>query len=372
MKILLIDDNPSMRSDVLSAINTKIKELGLTVEVEVLDENNLSDFLPNRPSVKETHAPEDLLAEVLSTRRDIDLIVVDHDLTALESNLSEPVVSIASHAASIPLCRYARVKRNTTMSKLTDALEAGTTFSVKINIDDLEKASLEILEVLDGFKKIKEEVNKLTPVDLNNGPASILSTILGDKTQEDYIAQYSISANIMGEILELYAVEQMKGFTPEEFIQIKKDRLAFILGYWLYNSILRFPGIILNKKATCSFLNIRLEDFDKYKDCFDAAKYTGFFAIDTEYWWKDRLNSILDKEEVWSGKELLEKKGHTVNSCKCIYDEASDAGYYCVIKEEPVSLEKSVGGISWLPSGAVLCRVGEEPYEQFAPLLGLA
>jgi hypothetical protein len=369
MKILLIDDTVELRENVFNRLTEKVSG---DVEIIKLDENNLEDYIPKDiPSSKDTHAPEDLLAERLEGS-DIDLIVVDHDLSKLKSNLSEPVVSIASHAATIPLCRYARVRRKSSMSKLSDAIEAGTTFSIKINniVDDA--AIMEIIEVLYGFKNIKEAISKLDTHILQKGPAFILAYILDDTTQEKSIAQYTISSNILNEVLELHELEKEENFEKEEIKKIKINRLTYIIGYWLYNSILKFPGVILNKKATCSYLNINEDDFENNKQFFDSAKYTGFFSKFTEYWWKDRLNTLLDDSDVWSGKELLEKElKKEIQPCFCSSNSELEAGYFCVIKREPISEEESIGGMSWLPKGANLCRATKNDYEQIAPLLGI-
>lgn len=368
MKILLIDDREDKRKEVFDAINS----LDPSVIIECIDKTNIKEYLPNdASSSKATRAPEDLLAEKLA-EMNIDLIVVDHDLTMLDSQLSEPVVSIASHAASIPLCRYARVKRTSNMSKLSDAVEAGTTFSIKIDIENLSNAAQEIIDIVYGFNHLKEQIHALENYKIDKGPAYILSTILGDLSQEDYFLQYSISANILGDILELYSAEQNEDFDKTKIETIKKDRLAYIIGYWFYNSILKFPGVILNKKATYSYLNINENDFEEYRHYFENAQYKGPFSIYKDYWWKNKLNFILDEADAWTGKSLVEKQiGKEIDSCKCIYEPSLDAGYYCVIKKEPVSKEQSLGTVSWLPKGASLCRVGKEPYEQLSPLLGL-
>ena len=368
MKILLIDDREDKRKEVYDAI----KNLDEDITIECIDKTNIKDYLPdNASSSKDTKAPEDLLTEKLA-EHNIDLIVVDHDLTMLDSQLSEPVVSIASHAASIPLCRYARVKRTSNMSKLSDAVEAGTTFSIKIDIENLPDAAKEIIDIAKGFKYLKTQIHDLDDDKIDKGPAYILSNILEDLSQEDYFLQYSISANILGDILELYSAEQNEDFDKSKIETIKKDRLAYIIGYWFYNSILKFPGVILNKKATCSYLNINENDFEEHNNYFKSAKYEGPFTMFQSYWWKNKLNFILDEADAWTGKSLVEEQiGKTINSCKCIYEPLLDAGYYCVIKKEPVSKEQSLGTVSWLPKGASLCRVGKEPYEQLSPLLGL-
>lgn len=369
MKILLIDDREEKRTEVYNAL----KELDSNIDILCINQENVSEYIPNdnSKSNKDTQAPEDLLAEKLESKQ-IDLIIVDHDLTQLQSKISEPVVSIASHAASIPLCRYARVQRKSNMSKLSDAVEAGTTFSIKIDIENLPNAAKEIIDIAQGFKYLKEQIHVLESQIIDKGPAYILSTILGDLSQEDYLSQYSISANILGDILELYSAEQNEDFDKSEIENIKKDRLAYIIGYWLYNSILKFPGVILNKKATYSYLNINENDFEEHSHFFKDAQYKGPFTIFQNYWWKNKLNFILDEADAWTGKSLVEKEiGQKIDSCKCIYEPTLDAGYYCVIKKEPVSKEESLGMVSWLPKGASLCRVGKEPYEQLSPLLGL-
>lgn len=368
MKILLIDDREDKRQEVYAAI----KSLDPNITIEYMDIMNIQNYIPNNSvSSKNTRAPEDLLAEKLE-QENIDLIVVDHDLTMFESQISEPVVSIASHAASIPLCRYARVNRTSNMSKLSDAVEAGTTFSIKLDIENLNVAAENILEIIDGFYKLKTMINSLDSRELEKGPAHVLAVLFDDLAQEDYISQYSISANTLADILELYEAENNKDFDVSKIDKIKRNRLAYIIGYWLYNSILRFPGVILNKNATCSFLNIDVNSFNNYKKYFEKAKYNSFFSKNSEYWWKNKLNFILDEEDVWNGKELVEKKEQIkIEPCKCSYNTKLDAGFYCVIKKAPVSLEMSLGQVSWLPKGASLCRVGKEPYEQLSPLLGL-
>lgn len=369
MKILLIDDTEELREDVFKRLSQRISS---DVEIIKLDASNLNEYIPKDTfSSKATEAPEDLLAERLENSG-IDLIIVDHDLSKLKSNLSEPVVSIASHAATIPLCRYARVTRKSSMSKLSDAIEAGTTFSIKINNISDDESIIEILEVLYGFKNIKESILKLSPDILEKGPAYILSYILGDTTQEKSIAQYTISSNIFNEILELHKLEKEENFDRGEIEKIKVNRLTYIIGYWLYNSILKFPGVILNKKATCSYLNINESDFEKHKKYFDSAKYNSFFSKYTEYWWKDGLNTLLDNNDVWNGKEYLEKELNIkISPCMCSVNPELEAGYFCVIKKEPVSEKESIGGISWLPKGANLCRATKNDYEQIAPLLGV-
>jgi hypothetical protein len=45
------------------------------------------------------------------------------------------------------------------------------------------------------------------------------------------------------------------------------------------------------------------------------------------------------------------------------------AGYYCMLRELPVSFENSKGGLPWFPRGADLARVSRSAYEQLGPWL---
>jgi hypothetical protein len=154
--------------------------------------------------------------------------------------------------------------------------------------------------------------------------------------------------------------------------------VALALGVWLYDSILRFPGVILDFTSTASFLGIEpnaLKEAD-VQAVFKEALYKGPFAETAEpRWWRHRLVELLNRNNVSDHDGALLVKNETrktVKPCACSYDKKAPAGYFCVMTETPVCDEHSVGQVSWLPRGADLARVRTDLYEQIGPWVGMS
>lgn len=364
-RILLIEDDVEERAKVKPAIEKIISEYGLEdvvtldaiIETEI---DRINDMFPEdiENSLK-TNALEDRLAHYLNSQTDIKLIVIDHDLSKYNDNrLSEPVISIASHAASIPLVRYARINRKP-VDNLSDAVEAGSEFSIKVDINNPYEAAKKIINIYDGFKTIKESIKNLEEAERHKGPSNIIANITEAKTQEDNFWMYVSGANLLKELIEFQDVENKAVIHNKKELII--ERLSYVMGYWLYNIVLTFPGVILNKIATSSYLHISEEDLEANKKYFEKAKYKGPFFLTEDYWWKEFIDEILDEEDVEIGFELLKKNGVEV--------EKKEFGYYCVMTQKQISFENSKS-LSWLPNGAILSRVNEDLYDQYAPFFG--
>jgi hypothetical protein len=153
-----------------------------------------------------------------------------------------------------------------------------------------------------------------------------------------------------------------------------KRRIPTALGYWLYDSVLRFPGIVVNEIAAASYLNIDAEQFrdrPRIQGLFSSALYQGPFADPkAPIWWRDKLDDLLQKAKAKDGRSLVHKVLKT--TVKPCFDGKKRAGYYCVVTGKPVSKENSRGQISWLPRGADLSRVRKDIYEELAPWIGLS
>lgn len=364
-KILLIEDTHEERDKLEATINNMIEEYGLKdqVELEVLrEENKELDYMFPPNKTKDTNALEDRLSTYFNSRKnEIKLLVIDHDLSGFKNDkLSEPVISVASHASSIPLVRYARINQKA-VDTLADAIDAGSEFSIKIDTMNTINAAKKIINIYDGLKKIKQAIASMNPDQIMGGPSSIIAAITGEKNQEDNFWMYVSGASILRELVELDEVMNAQGLNVKQKMDLISDRLSYILGYWFYNIVLTFPGVILNKTATSSYLNIRDEDFESAEKVFDYAKYNGPFSLTEDYWWKEKLDDLFDKEKVETGIGLLNKYD--------FHPDEQDYGYYCIMTKQPISFEKS-RSLSWLPNGAILSRVNEELYDQYAPFFG--
>lgn len=301
--------------------------------------------------------------------KDVCLVICDSDLATIDKypGLSEVVVSRVAEMLVIPICLYAQ-------GVYKDSLEKIRQWSTQKIILDASKGydnlAFECRTIFEGFQEIENQYLKIikTKEGENYKLPQVLAHILGKSELDDRIAMYSTGdKEVLAEIMP-----HRKGSDIEE----KPKRIPRLLGYWLWNSILRFPGILLNEIATASYLNIDDKEFVEKKeiqDMFKEALYNGPFSGHRTMWWRDGLDEILFKAQKKEGLELVHsKEGFAgIKECKCSVDSSKRAGYYCMITEKPVSFENSQGNISWFPSGADLARISKKEFDELAPWLGL-
>ena len=192
-------------------------------------------------------------------------------------------------------------------------------------------------------------------------PAKLLATLPGKPDYSDKMALYAV-----GDRTQLAEI-------PDNAQGEVKEWGTF-LGYWLWDSLLRYPGLFVNEVAAASYLNIKTESFHRtdVQGLFSAAVYRGPFA-DQKYpqWWRGMLDDIVSNQNCVDGLELVRKKvDQQIGGSECCEDPSKPAGYYCIISRKPVSLENSKGGLSWFPRGADLTRVSITMFEEYEPWLG--
>ncbi|WP_051030621.1 hypothetical protein [Alishewanella aestuarii] len=188
--ILIIDDTPDKRDMLLSVLQKEFS--GDEVQIITVTKENVSEFLPQRDREENkairSGAPEDRLCFYFQSNPHIKLVIVDHDLSLLDSQLSESVVASACQNAGIPHCRYSRTTGyQTARQKLLELVEKSHVYSIKIDINDIEHSEFgespvclsTIRNIFEGFNQLKELIQEMHKDLLEKGPAAILATILG-------------------------------------------------------------------------------------------------------------------------------------------------------------------------------------------------
>jgi hypothetical protein len=198
----------------------------------------------------------------------------------------------------------------------------------------------------------------------NNSAVKIMAALLGKPEYSEKIALYGVGdQNRLSEIL-----------AQAKQAQHRVQRMAHFLGYWLWDSLLRYPGLLVNEIAAGSYLNIAETDFREIKvqAIFQEALYRGPFEDSKRpQWWRGVLDDIVARENCADGLELVRSRtGSTINRSECCVDSSTSAGYYCIISRKPVSLENSKGGLSWFPRGADLTRISKPKFDEYGPWLG--
>lgn len=358
MKIILLDDIPANREPVLLALKQAFGA-GHTVQLFAAGAAGV------REGTYESRITKDLLH---AANAPIDLIVADRDLSGYTEHyngLSEPTIRRVADALVIPEVGYARGEDEEGVEYLQQGehREACIRLPLKPTLDAFAQR---IVGIANGFQKIIEKVSQTAKAARKRSPGTLLAGILEKPEYSDKISLFS-----SGDQNRLSAFNSM---LKTKDTKERDRRLGCLLGYWLWDSILRFPGVVVDGVAASSYLNIRAKDFaenPKIRGLFDKARYVGPFsdALDP-LWWRGALDDVVSQGECPDGRTLAEKQlKQEIPRSECCEDPSKPAGYYCVLSKRPVSLENSLAGLPWFPRGADLARVSKKKHEEEVPWL---
>ncbi len=357
--ILIFDDKEEERESIVDGLRGKLPRGSTKIE-----EFTGSDE-PDRGASYERHILNWLGKEF--TGADVGLIVCDKELGLYRKypGLSATQVSQVAIELGVPFCQYSR-QANDTGREMAAFKRLKDWDSEEITLSGLgpDKWITQIVSLFHGFGLIKAGYPELSKK--HKTPAAIVAAILGHPESESRIALYgSGDQGLLKEILVYYdpAKPDISGL---------HQRMPRVLGKWLYLSILRFPGLLVNPVAAASYLNIDYRDFTKARvqALFAKAAYAGPFADLGPWWWRYMLDGLLESEDCEDGREFAGKQNVKVRAC-LDPDNGKRAGYYCMLTQQPVSEENSRGGISWFPSGADLARIRKDKFEEITTLVGM-
>ena len=356
--ILIFDDRPEEQDEIIKGLNRKC---GKAVEIIAFnDEIDLKEKLSFELHILSW-------VERVMKDKDVGLVVCDKELGRYRKckGLSATAVSVVAERKGFPFCVYSRAAteddRELARFKGLRRWESG-----EITLDGLGAADWvrQIVDLFQGFEQIK--TNYADVAGECKTPAAALATILSHPDSESRIAMYgSGEQTFLKEILPYYDSEKPN-------IKELQQRMPRILGTWLYLSILRFPGILVNQTAAASYLNISCDDFKKpeVQAYFEKSRYTGPFGELGPWWWRNELDSIIDEADCKDGREYVGKQGVDTSVCDDP-DSKERAGYYCMLTQTPVSDDNSCGGISWFPSGSDLARIRKDKFEEITAMVGM-
>jgi hypothetical protein len=358
LKIVLFDDMQENRDEVVSALR-----------LELAGNGSVKPFTPGAGGKKNGTFEERLELDLtVEPNAPVDLIVADRDLSSYApdyTGLSESTVRRVADMVGVPECGYARGERadDSEYIKRGEQRESCIRLSRKPNDAVFAK---QVVAVGNGFVEITKKLSEITKPAERKSPGRMLANVLGKPEYAEKVSLYA--SGDQGRLGALAAVRDSKNANE------RNRRLACVLGYWLWDSVLRFPGVVLNEVAASSYLNIRLDNFkqdESLRQLFAGAVYAGPFAeAKPILWWRGMLDDLVAEAGATDGKTYAEKKlEKTIARSECCEDASKQAGYYCFLSEKPVSLENSKPGLPWFPRGADLARVCKSSYEEDEPWL---
>lgn len=367
MKIILFEDTDQTKSEVLQALEQYLGAEGTAAAFEPAHLNEAQD--------DEDRTYDDRLEAILQAEpyANATLIVADRDLSKSERfrGLSVNSVAAAARRLAIPVCAYARTFAADDDYAWRGRWEEGL-IVLSLNEGEGELARQAVVAAR-GFEEL---ANRLSTADLtlNPSPAKLLAGLLDRPDEASKIALYAVGDQ--NRLTELPRETKQAGEIPRDSAEWQQwvQKVTHFLGYWLRDSLLRYPGVFANEVASASHLNIKTEDFRRndVKAIFEPAVYDGPFTDPNEsQWWRGALDDIVANSNSADGLELANKTlGGGIRRSECSVDPQLEAGYYCIISREPVSLQNSKGNLSWFPRGADLTRVSNPKFEEYGPWLG--
>lgn len=303
------------------------------------------------------------ISQEIAKYGDILLIVSDMDLskTSKFQGLTDAIISRVAHEHGIPTAYYSSALDSAEGASLDQAGDG----RILLGSIDYEGIAHKIEILGSGFLGLRTKLASLADLPVQDRPtnaAELIADLIGKRDIFDRVSLFlSGDQRIGAEILSAPKSNMLAHQTA-------------IFGTWIYDSLMRYPGVFVNVVAASSYLNIDLEDFlsPEIFAVWKQAKYTGVFSDERKVlFWREELDAMLSEQGCDDGLEYIKKLGMDAKSCKCSVDPGSDAGYYCMVTKKPVSFEASVGDISWFPPGADLARISRPSYEELAPWLGL-
>lgn len=368
-KIVLIDDKPEIQAQLVSALSTLV---GKKYALESWDKDIVAQKWKENMDGTDSlsNADEDVWYRVLVRETGLALVVADHDLSAYGNvRISESAITDACRQSATPVCTYHRKPSAKSHTQALRGIYGQTrSFSIAIDLSDIAAAAATIVDIADSFETlqiafpgINEEVKK-------QGPAAIIASILEQPGLTSVFSRYATGPTLASDVIDHIAIQQ----PDEESVSEALDkRMPFVLGCWLHNYVLPFPGVILNGVAAASYVNLLQADFDSNISEFQAAQYVGPFGKAKKYWWRSELDNLFIEHDCEDGIAYLAKKSKDAGPSVCSATQSSPAGYYCIVRRAPISLTASVGSLGWVPEGADLSRMDQAIYDSVAHMMGI-
>lgn len=350
-KIVLIDDDDDLLGRLATEVRLAVADTGVDVETWL-------------PTTGENVS--DRFDALVANRR--ALVLTDYDLTKGPAGFFGTSIVAWCQQRAIPVGDYSRGHKNRVPKQ-------PTLFEFRIP-DTAKQAAQHIVGVHRGFMDIRDRLDHDPNLLSERSPFSILAQML---ERPRLVPQLSLYAPQL--IANPGLVDR---FSETRQLSERKELAAYLLGHLLFNSVLRYPGPILDASALCSYLACGNEEAQRLQRVFDCAGYDGPFASLAPRYWRDGVDDRIDElasevDVAYDGTAAAYRRrvveaslGAALTRYACPRCDGVRGGYRCPFTSATTCelSECSVGASAWLPPGADLCRVERSYYDEIAPMMG--
>lgn len=107
--------------------------------------------------------------------------------------------------------------------------------------------------------------------------------------------------------------EKLLMLLPEEFRSATHPATQHRMARWVYNVLLKKPGFLYDELHVATLLGLTTKGFEKVRDLFAGALYTGVFATQSyPKWWVSKVQQILFNQESTVGVDTPQLAGRTL------------------------------------------------------------
>ena len=304
------------------------------------------------------------------------LVVTDYDLTTSLHGLFGLSIVGWCQGLAIPVGDFSRAN--------FDALpKEPNLFELRVPTSE-EQAAAFIANAFTGFQFIKSQIHERPEIlTASRSLATALSILLDSPNSESMFAAYMSKLTASNSAL-LQMIKAFAGGNTLPTDEQKARILAYVLGHILANAVLKYPGPIVSLDVLCAYFATSSEEAEILSPLFEPAKYQGPFNLRQQFYWRDRIDSIVDDMSegfdddqfdsfAEYNRHVVERQlarslaPHTCDRC-----DGLKGGFWCPFTLRAVCErgDCSVPASSWIPSGAQLSRVERDFYDEWAPILG--
>jgi|CXWL01.1.fsa_nt_gi hypothetical protein len=357
--ILIIDDKQANLTELSDELQANV---GKSAKV-----------VPWRPGGTQQDKPFDHFAKTVESE-DVRLVVTDYDLTeGGQLGLFGATVVDWCQSRAIPVGDFTR-------GPMHLLPEQPNLFELRVPTVAPKECAAYIGALFRGFEAVRNAI-VTTPALLNRrSPTSVLAAILNAQNQTSQLAQYGMShGGANSALIDLFAPGKKK--------KDKASLVAYIAGHLLVNSILKYPGPLVDSNGLAAYLAVDIGNHSSYVDFFGKARYTGPFDEMGPYFWTEKVEEslapyldslpIADRGESpgEQNRNALQKAlGKQLSlATKCKRCGGKNGGFLCPFTKQTVcQLDTcSVRSNVWVPPGAHLSRIEREFFDEWSPILGM-
>lgn len=353
--VLLIDDNADQLDPLETATKAALEGSGLTVRT----------WSPA--------AEDDASEKFKELTKDVPLLVVtDYDLTrnGRTGLFGFSIVAMAQRDA-IPVADYSR--------EIGALTEDPDVFEFRLPSIPADAAPI-IAGVAKGFREIRDGL-RANPQFLSDGsPATVLASLLGEGDASSAFSLYS-SRLTSGNAALVQILRHPHGDHADLRVRVS----TYVIGHLLFNSILRYPGPIMERHALHAYVTASPDQDADLDSLFKECRYEGPFSELADYYWQSKVDEEINRLAITNGVEFADENfdefrrrvveralARDVQRHGCERCDGSRGGYWCPFTKRPVCDEPdcSIPTSSWVPEGAYLTRIENDFYEEWATLVG--